>query len=100
MPHREMTRLKPRSSTPTTEDAANHPGVRTEAAGPTSTTRLWTQAEAADYLNVSQRYLRASACPKILLPGTGRHGKPLVRYNPVNVRTWAEQRRATRRFGA
>jgi hypothetical protein len=62
-------------------------------------TGLWTQMEAATYLHVSPRYLRASACPKILLPGTGTKGKPLVRYDPVDVRTWADRRRAKRRFG-
>ena len=50
--------------------------------------RLWTQREAAAFLGVSTRYLRDSSCPKILLPGSGRKGNPLVRYDPADVRTW------------
>lgn len=52
---------------------------------------LWTQAEAAKYLGVSVRYLRDSACPKVLLPGNGGRGQPLVRYNPVDVMVWAKR---------
>lgn len=59
---------------------------------------LWTQREAAAYLRVSARYLRGSDCPKLLLPGTGPRGKPLVRYAPEDVRAWADARRTTRRF--
>jgi hypothetical protein len=59
-------------------------------------TRLCTQREAAAYLAVSPRYLRESACPKILLPGTGAKGKPIVRYDPSEVRVWADQRRTSR----
>lgn len=57
---------------------------------------LWTQAQAADYLNVSIRYLRDSACPKVHLPGHGRRGRPLVRYNPKDVAAWAERWRTNR----
>jgi len=90
-----MTRLKTRMWTRNEEsNAPDPPAHATDEVG-----RLWTQAEAAAYLHVSRRYLRASACPKILLPGTGTRGKPLIRYDPADVRTWAEQRRATRRFG-
>lgn len=49
---------------------------------------LWTQAEAAKYLNVSVRYLRESACPKVLLPGNGKRGQPLIRYSPMHVIAW------------
>jgi hypothetical protein len=95
MTRTEMTRLASHSTTRSeNRDTRDQP---TRPANEVS--RLWTQAEAADYLHVSRRYLRASACPKILLPGTGTRGKPLIRYDPVDVRTWAEQRRATRRFG-
>ena len=48
---------------------------------------LWTQREAAGYLRVSVAYLRASSCPKVLLPPV-RGRKPLVRYDPVDVREW------------
>lgn len=50
---------------------------------------LWKQAEAAKFLGVSVRYLRDSACPKVLLPGNGGRGQSLVRYNPDAVARWA-----------
>jgi hypothetical protein len=55
------------------------------------TDRLWTQAEAAQYLCVSARYLRDCGCPKVLLPGNGPKGQPLVRYEPADVKAWAEK---------
>lgn len=58
--------------------------------------RLWTQKEAAYFLGVSARYLRDSDCPKVLLPGNGKKGQSLVRYDPADVRAWA-QRWNTRR---
>ena len=51
--------------------------------------RLWTQKEAAAFLSVTTRYLRDSSCPKILLPGNGKKGQPVVRYDPADVRAWA-----------
>jgi hypothetical protein len=59
---------------------------------------LWTQREAATYVGVSQRYLRASSCPKKLLPGTGAKGRPLVRYDPAEVCRWVQYQSAHRRF--
>ena len=58
---------------------------------------LVSQKEAAVFLHVSQSYLRASSCPKVLLPGNGQKDRPLVRYRLSEVATWAEQwaRRAT-----
>ena len=41
---------------------------------------ILTQKEAANLLRVSVSFLRASGCPKHLLPGNGLRGKPLVRY--------------------
>lgn len=52
-------------------------------------THLWTQREAASYLSVTPRYLRESSCPKILLPGNGTKGYPVVRYDPSEVRAWS-----------
>jgi hypothetical protein len=60
--------------------------------------RLWTQREAAEFLSVSERYLRASSVPKLLLPGTGPRGKPLVRYCPSDVIEWSRAYRTHRRF--
>jgi hypothetical protein len=50
---------------------------------------LLTQKEAAALLRVSVAYLRASACPKLLLPGGGAKQKPLVRYLRSDVLAWA-----------
>ena len=52
---------------------------------------LWTQEEAAEYLNVSKRYLRDSACPKHELPGNGEKEQPLIRYKPEAVIAWADR---------
>jgi hypothetical protein len=52
--------------------------------------RLWTQPEAARFLGVSVAYLRRSACPKVLLPPV-RGTKPLVRYDPEDVRIWVRR---------
>lgn len=54
---------------------------------------LLTQREAADLLSVSPGYLRESSCPKLLLPGNGPRGKPLVRYVRSDVLAWALARR-------
>jgi hypothetical protein len=50
---------------------------------------LLTQREAAAVLHVSARYLRDSACPKLLLPGSGSHGRAVVRYVRAEVLYWA-----------
>jgi hypothetical protein len=59
------------------------------ATAPLASDHLCTQAEAAYFLGVSTRYLRESSCPKVLLPGTGEKGQPVVRYDPSAVREWA-----------
>ena len=59
--------------------------------------RFIPQREAAAYLGVSVSYLRASTCPKVLLPGTGPRGKPLVRYRLADLDRWAEAYRLTPR---
>lgn len=61
---------------------------------------LWTQREAAAALRVSARYLRESSCPRVLLPGNGKKGHPLVRYDPTEVAAWAEQWHTQRRLHA
>jgi hypothetical protein len=55
------------------------------------TDRCWTQKEAALFLSVSTRYLRDSDCPKLLLPGNGKAGQPIVRYDPADVKAWTER---------
>jgi hypothetical protein len=49
---------------------------------------LLTQSEAAKLLKVSVSYLRASDCPKILLPSAGGK-RPLVRYRKSALLAWA-----------
>ena len=60
-------------------------------------TNLWTADECAEYLNVSRRsLLNLPGLPRVELPGRGE--RPIVRYNPDDVREWAENR-STRRRG-
>lgn len=56
------------------------------------TDTLWTPAECAEYLRVSQRYLRASTCPRVKLPPS-RGSRPIIRYDPAAVRRWWEGKR-------
>jgi hypothetical protein len=49
-----------------------------------------TQKQAARLLGVSVGWLRASACPKVLLPGNGPKGKPMLRYFQDDVLAWAK----------
>lgn len=67
-------------------------GLASATAGPPApeADRLWTQPEAAQYLAVSVAYLRASTCPKVLLPAA-RGQKPLVRYCPADVLAWVRR---------
>ena len=51
---------------------------------------LLTQREAAAWLRVGTWYLRASDCPKILLP-PARGRRPRVRYRRADLLAWAEQ---------
>ncbi|HLQ23573.1 MAG TPA: hypothetical protein VK132_10215 [Gemmatimonadales bacterium] len=80
-------------------DTRAHPRALAEAppaesAGLTDVEReLLTQRQAAQVLQVSVAYLRASSCPKLLLPGSGPCGKPLVRYLRSDVLSWAMARR-------
>lgn len=61
------------------------------AVTPISVLKLWTQEQAAAYLNVSTRYLRDSSCPKVLLPGNGRQREYLLRYKPEQVIQWVNR---------
>ena len=60
---------------------------------PLGTLPIMTQKEAAALLRVSVAYLRASSCPKLLLPGNGPRGRPTVRYRLEDVLAWANARR-------
>jgi hypothetical protein len=63
----------------------------------TSANRLVPQKAAAAYLGVSVSYLRASSCPKVLLPGTGPRGKALVRYRLTDLDAWTGSYRSRAR---
>jgi hypothetical protein len=47
-------------------------------------------------LRVSVAWLRASECPKVLLPGNGPKRRALVRYRMSDIEAWSEQRRVKR----
>jgi hypothetical protein len=49
---------------------------------------LWTQADCAAFLAVSPRWLRDSTAPKVMLPGGGPAGRPIVRYEPAAIQSW------------
>ena len=48
-----------------------------------------TLRQAAELLHVSGAYLRASSCPKVLLPGNGPRNKALIRYVTDDLKEWA-----------
>lgn len=108
--------LSPRASSPKTTPACRHRGqVRHGAVVPVGPThqpappmptsptlpatlggdpdRLWNRREAAEYLQVSERWLSDSPVPHILLPNT-RHNegakrrRRIARYIPSVVRQW------------
>lgn len=49
---------------------------------------LVKQPVMAEMLGVSVRWLRNSECPTISLPANKVGGRPLVRYDPIQVREW------------
>jgi hypothetical protein len=53
---------------------------------------LWTKRELADYLGVTVRAVERMPIPRVTLPGRGR--KPIVRYDPAQVRAWIDARRS------
>ncbi len=54
-----------------------------------------TQKRAATLLGVSVGWLRHSNCPKVLLPGNGPKGKPMLRYFRDDVLAWAKTQAAS-----
>lgn len=60
--------------------------------------QLWTQAEAAQYLRVSTRWLRDSSVPTILLPGNGPRGRRTLRYDAQSVVAWARGHSSYRKY--
>lgn len=55
---------------------------------------LWTRSQCAAWMKVSVRWLQDSDCPVKRLPSGGRMGKPLIRYDPEEVRAWVDARSA------
>ena len=53
-----------------------------------------TQKAAARLLGVSASWLRASSAPKLLLPGNGPRGQPLLRYGRTALLEWAGARQS------
>ena len=48
-----------------------------------------TQKSAARLLGVSTSWLRSSSAPRVLLPGNGPAGQPLLRYSRAALLEWA-----------
>ena len=61
--------------------------------------KLWTKRDVAALLNVDVRTVEGMAIPRVRLPATGK--KPIVRFDPVQVRAWIEaQKTRPRRASA
>lgn len=50
---------------------------------------LWTLKEAAVALRVSQSWLRASNCPRFVIPTSGE--RAMLRFDPMETRDWVNQ---------
>ncbi len=48
-----------------------------------------TQKAAARLLGVSVSFLRSSSAPRVMLPGNGPGGRPLLRYDRAALLAWA-----------
>ena len=48
--------------------------------------RLWTISHVAEHLGVSVKAARRMAIPCVTLPSSGK--RPIVRYDPIQVRAW------------
>jgi len=53
---------------------------------------LWTKRELAAYLGVTVRAVERMPIPRVALPGRGK--KPIVRYDPAQVRAWVDAMRS------
>jgi hypothetical protein len=87
--HRRPCKVPPRRATTRPATTTKRPAL-VNAVTPIVVYALWTQEQAAFYAAVSPRYLRESCCPKVLLPGNGPKGEPLVRYKPEDVMRWVD----------
>jgi hypothetical protein len=59
-----------------------------------------TQKAAARLLGVSTSWLRASGAPKLLIPGNGPAGQPLLRYSRAALLEWVGATRSRTRQDA
>lgn len=53
---------------------------------------LWTKHELAAFLGVDVRTVENMPVPRVELPGRGK--KPIVRFDPVQVRAWLDAKRS------
>lgn len=54
--------------------------------------RFWSKRELAEYLGVTVRAVERMSIPRVTLPGRGT--RPIVRYDPAQVRAWVDARRS------
>jgi hypothetical protein len=84
----ERARLElQRTSLDMREAALRLEASQRQAALPTD--RLWTEKQAAAYLGMSERWMRDSDVPKVLLPGKGTARAAAVRYESDEVKAYA-----------
>jgi hypothetical protein len=57
----------------------------------TAEEKLWTKREVAEHLALNIRTVERMAIPRVTLPGAG--ARPIVRYDPVQVRAWWDKYR-------
>lgn len=53
---------------------------------------LWRKKDVAAYLGVNVRTVERMPIPRVAMPVTGR--RPIVRFDPVQVRAWVDARRS------
>jgi hypothetical protein len=53
--------------------------------------RLWTKRDVADYLGVNVRTVERMPIPRIPIMVTGK--RPVVRYDPAQVKAWVDKKR-------
>jgi hypothetical protein len=54
--------------------------------------RLWTKKEVAEYLGVTTRSVERFSIPRVAMPARGK--KPIVRYDPAEVKAWVTNRKS------
>lgn len=62
-----------------------------EPKGQTTDDNLWTKRDVARYLGLNVRTIERLAIPRVPIMVTGK--RPVVRYDPVQVKAWVDARR-------